>query len=72
MTGPQFAVGQNVRMIRKFSPGKIDRYVISQAMPYDGQNYEYRIKCDEEQFYRVAKEYELDEDTPANASERQG
>ena len=69
MTGPRFAVGQKVRMLGKFMPRKVDRYVIAQAMPYDGQTYEYRIKAEEEQFYRVAKEYELDDDTLANAEQ---
>jgi hypothetical protein len=62
MTQPRFAVGQNVRLIHKFSSGKVDRYVIKQAMPFDGLNYEYRIKSEAEQFLRVAKEHELDED----------
>jgi len=34
-------------------------------MPFDGLNYEYRIKSETEQFLRVAKEHELDEDIAA-------
>jgi hypothetical protein len=70
MTQPRFAVGQNVRLIHKFSKGPIDRYVVKQAMPFDGINYEYRIKSEAEQFLRVAKEHELDEDGAAVPSLR--
>jgi hypothetical protein len=69
MREPRFAVGQKVRMHGKLIAKNIDRYVITQAMPYDGQAYEYRIKAEEEQFYRVAKEYELDDDTPTMAAQ---
>ncbi|MBL8893666.1 MAG: hypothetical protein JNJ53_03635 [Rhizobiales bacterium] len=58
----RFAVGQQVRLIQKFSRGEIDHYVIEQAMPYDGIAYEYRIKSESEKFLRVAKEHELDEE----------
>jgi len=70
MTQPRFAVGQNVRFIHKFSSRQPDLYVIKQAMPFDGLNYEYRIKSETEQFLRVAKEHELDEDIAALPSPR--
>jgi hypothetical protein len=63
MTPPRFFVGQQVRLIQKFSRSQIDHYVIQQAMPYDGLSYEYRIKSESEKFLRVAKEHELDEET---------
>ena len=62
-------VGQRVRMLGKLIAKNVDCYVIAQAMPYDGQAYEYRIKAEEEQFYRVAKEYELDDDAPPTAAQ---
>ena len=54
-----------VQFIHKFSSRQPDLYVIKQAMPFDGLNYEYRIKSETEQFLRVAKEHELDEDIAA-------
>jgi hypothetical protein len=68
MMQPRFAVGQQVRLIRKFSSIQIEHYVITQAMPYDGHSYEYRIKSEAEKFLRVVKEHELDEDSVALAS----
>jgi hypothetical protein len=63
MAPPRFAVGQQVRLVQKFSRSQVDQYVIQQTMPYDGLSYEYRIKSEAEKFVRVAKEHELDEET---------
>jgi hypothetical protein len=65
---PRFAIGQHVRLIHKFSRSEVDRYVIQQAMPFDGLNHEYRIKSEAEKFVRVVKEHELDEDSAPHLS----
>lgn len=62
LTGPRFAVGQQVRLIRRIPVGMASFYTVSQVMPSDGAGFEYRIKSLEEKFVRVAGEHELDED----------
>ena len=61
LTGPRFAVGQQVRLVRRIPASLPSDYTVSQVMPSDGTGFEYRIKSEEEKFVRVASEHELDE-----------
>ena len=62
-----FVVGQNVKLLRAYNQRPHDSYVVARIMPFDGQVVEYRIKNSLEQFFRVAKEFELVEDNSAGA-----
>ena len=67
MVGSRFVVGQSVRLLRANNQRPGDSYVVARIMPSEGQAVEYRIKTTLEQFYRVAKEFELVEDNSAGA-----
>jgi hypothetical protein len=67
MTASRFAVGQNVRLHGAYNRQPQDSYVVAAVMPFDGQAVQYRIKSPHEQFFRVAKEFELTEDNSAKA-----
>jgi hypothetical protein len=66
MSEHRFSVGQSVRLMMRFPRGGPDRYEIVKLMPFDGTCFGYRIKSDEEQFFRVAKEHELSDNEPAS------
>ncbi len=60
----RFSVGQNVRLVQSvLHRGKSIACEIVQIMPYDGACFQYRVRGEDEQFDRIAKEHELAEVT---------
>jgi hypothetical protein len=60
MSNHRFAVGQNVRLrTARFPRTPTGSYEVVRLMPSDDGTFAYRIKNDDEQFVRVAQEYEL-------------
>ena len=58
----RFSVGQNVRLIQAaIHRGKSISCEVVQIMPFDGACFQYRVRGEDEQFDRIAKEFELAE-----------
>ncbi len=56
MSGHKFKVGQSVH----YTAGDIGNICeVMQALPCEGENFQYRIKCAGEPHQRLVKEYEL-------------
>jgi hypothetical protein len=60
----KFSVGQTVYFTSgpMGRPGSNGSYKVVRLLPWDGEDYQYRIKSSGEAFERVAKESQLDRD----------
>jgi hypothetical protein len=55
-----FQIGQNVRLsLGTIHQGKTITCKIVQLLPFDGLCFQYRVRCSEESFDRVANEHAL-------------
>lgn len=63
MPGHRFAIGQSVRLMKKFgfSPKSAEVYTVTQQLPEQGGLLQYRIRNDYERHERAAAEDDLEE-----------
>ena len=64
VSGHRFKVGQTISYIPHFGAGAAkSAYKITQLLPPEGGDFQYRIKSADEPYERVAKESQLDRST---------
>lgn len=68
----RFNVAQTARVLQSvINRNKSKRCEILQIMPFDGTCFQYRIRCEDERFDRIAQEHELTEILPLQAEAAQ-
>ena len=60
MSDPKFRIGQRVNYTGHFGSGSSSSYVVRQLLPFEGNEFQYRIKSEAEPHDLIAKESQLD------------